>query len=861
MTELSYHRATKDSDDEDQDSDQEGADTSLPRDFQDEDIDDSEAERGSDDDLDGESLFMDKATRNKLNFEGRDGDDYGDLSDLLEDAPAPKKKKPVAAAAVPFNASKTKESLFSFDESAFDSEEEEEQDQDEDEDEDEEDEEDEEEEEDTSNDAHDQLVSLINNLDKNPIKGAKLPDLTEQFQNESVHGLQASLSAELLAAMPDEFSALKTELEGFTESGALPLPVSTFEANKLQRKVTMQQAKSLLSKWVPFVKAQKEKAGVVYEHRVKLDNSISLIAAAQSASELDNEIGRVLEEGGRLADDDAPVNPEEERRRLREIIKLRTIMFYQEIKNKRQKKIKSKKYRKILKKQREKESAKQEEALAKIDPDYAKRQAAAAEETRIRERMTLRHKNNSKFMKSALRGGLNTEIRQDLNEQKELARDLMSRMKQVDSEEEESESEDEAPTVTREDVESIDKSMPTKDRLKMKLQLLGMDSDVPDKGIGSMKFMQTSLERSLDKKIKGAMDDYDEMEEEERERAEQSENRISTHKPIANKSKSNKTMASGDLLEQAGFSAGHKMKMSASLSVGDDVTEESVEKGDDTNAIKKKTKKQAAAAAVIEADAENPWLNISNKGDKKATKEKKKESKESTTTATTTTTTEPGTKKKKNNFGMSLITSTKQKKLLLEAFAEDQVEEEFVQQKREIIQEDLPAEAPKALPGWGSWAGEGIKVKQVDQTLIKKQRQEKMKVAAQKRIDAKNSRVIIDEVASTNSVGKYLLSKTPAHFKTTEQYESTLATPLGKDWNTRSAYEKLIEPKVTVIAGTYIKPVSKQDREDFVANEKDSKQKKTQNKTLKSANNTKVKGGNKQQQKSPSKAKSPAVKK
>lgn len=47
----------------------------------------------------------------------------------------------------------------------------------------------------------------------------------------------------------------------------------------------------------------------------------------------------------------------------------------------------------------------------------------------------------------------------------------------------------------------------------------------------------------------------------------------------------------------------------------------------------------------------------------------------------------------------------------------------------------------------------------------------------------------------------------PHGFENREQYERTIMTPLGKEWNTQSAHKKLVQPRVTTKLGHVIAPL------------------------------------------------------
>lgn len=84
---------------------------------------------------------------------------------------------------------------------------------------------------------------------------------------------------------------------------------------------------------------------------------------------------------------------------------------------------------------------------------------------------------------------------------------------------------------------------------------------------------------------------------------------------------------------------------------------------------------------------------------------------------------------------------TEMQKYLREAFIDDDVVEDFLKEKRAKQKEEREAQGVTAklyLPGWGNWAGSGIK-----ETRKKKARVVKRVVKAEKRLDQKISNAII----------------------------------------------------------------------------------------------------------------------
>eukprot|EP01132_Coremiostelium_polycephalum_P004930 gene4930-6146_t len=687
----------------------------------------------------------------------------------------------------------------------------------------------------------------LNFEEQKPIKDRRLPDVTEMFGSESQFNVQPTSNDgdgfdinDLLNILPEGLDIIRNEIGSIKDKKPISTPMSKFETEKLTRKMTMEQAKELLTQWAPFIKEMRQK-NAFYDNKVPLQNSIGTLAKRFESSDINDQINSAIDQSGVFGQvnqaEIKKIDPIEEKNRLREIIKLRSIMFYKEMKDKRQKKIKSKKYHKILKKEKEKEMKQKEAELMALDPEYAKHKKEMAEEERIRERMTLKHKNQSKFMKNVLRGGLNKEARQQINDSKQLERNL-------------------------DELADLDENTLTdKERIQLKLKKLGRPTNLPDKGINAMKFMQKSLEKDLDHALRQHQDDYDEQESEEKKHLEDSQNRVAIHKPVAsNKTAGSKVMESGSLVDKVGFSAGHKVQISNPITVGN--SKKVVETTKKINIEQEEEIVEQQQQDEEEVLENNPWLEVTAGNKKKSAKkeqkrksneflislknlnhlsddkkkkdqqqkdqqqqqQKEQQNKNDKKRKIEEINEEDGESNKKKSFGMSLITSNRQKELLLQAFAKDDVEDEFMKEKMQSIEEDVPEVKSNYIPGWGTWTGDAKSEKKAKnrEEQLKIKRQENIKKAARKRIDYENSRVIIDEKAPVESVSKYVLTKLPNHYASKDQYESTLSLPVGKDWNTRTAFQKLIEPKVSVIPGTYIKPVSTKDK-DFMVKAKQMK--------------------------------------
>lgn len=147
--------------------------------------------------------------------------------------------------------------------------------------------------------------------------------------------------------------------------------------------------------------------------------------------------------------------------------------------------------------------------------------------------------------------------------------------------------------------------------------------------------------------------------------------------------------------------------------------------------------------------------------------------------------------------------SEQQKGLILEAFEDDDIAEDFQKDKEKAIDEDTPKDIDLTLPGWGSWAGHGIKpTKKKTKRLILKM------PPVQPRKDQNKGSLIINKKAESK-IKSLLVSEVPFPFKTVKDYEASIRAPIGNTFVPERAFKKLIEPNVTTKMGAIIEPIRK----------------------------------------------------
>ncbi|KKY37752.1 putative small nucleolar ribonucleoprotein complex subunit utp14 [Diaporthe ampelina] len=140
------------------------------------------------------------------------------------------------------------------------------------------------------------------------------------------------------------------------------------------------------------------------------------------------------------------------------------------------------------------------------------------------------------------------------------------------------------------------------------------------------------------------------------------------------------------------------------------------------------------------------------------------------------------------------------------AFAGDEVVAEFEAEKDAIMSEDDEKIVDKTMPGWGSWAGEGISKRALKRNkgkvLTKKEG-----IKKKDRKDAKLERVIINEKRNRKNE-KFLASQLPHPFESRQQYERSLRLPVGPEWMTKESFQASTKPRVIVKQGI-IAPMAK----------------------------------------------------
>uniref|UniRef100_A0A182N6D0 U3 small nucleolar RNA-associated protein 14 homolog A n=1 Tax=Anopheles dirus TaxID=7168 RepID=A0A182N6D0_9DIPT len=144
---------------------------------------------------------------------------------------------------------------------------------------------------------------------------------------------------------------------------------------------------------------------------------------------------------------------------------------------------------------------------------------------------------------------------------------------------------------------------------------------------------------------------------------------------------------------------------------------------------------------------------------------------------------------------------------IAEAFEDDDIVADFEREKQDERRKDLPQEVDTELPGWGHWAGPGVKKRVPRQTG----RQIFKPPAELPRRDDNRDQVIINEDAlRTEQLGKHLVSELPFPFVTVKDYEASLRAPLGRTFIPQTAHATMVEPRIVTKQGAVIAPMKKE---------------------------------------------------
>ncbi|GER37853.1 U3 ribonucleoprotein family protein [Striga asiatica] len=635
------------------------------------------------------------------------------------------------------------------------------------------------------------------------------------------------------------------------------------DQERLERKAAYELSKKDITKWEPLVKRNREAPTLYFDEKVNMGYStIGQIASEfEPRTDFEKKIMSLVNQkdvadayrndGAKLLELNK-ISVEDVKDRQERLAKMRSLLFRHEIKAKRIKKIKSKTYHRLLKKDKKKAA----EAAIQMDPEAAKELAMKQEFKRAEERMTLKHKNSSKWAKRILKRGLDAQdeatreaFGEQLNQHAALTRKMNS-LKENSSSDESSDGDD------SDDMSGgSDRDMSSKLIAKAKektIKVLEGDEELPKSGVLSLPFMVRGMQKrreAADEEAKCALEEYESSLKQlqgqnvsaKHEKSASSGRMVfgAPKKVVANETKTkekinnfyeNSESENEDEIQDVDVGEHNQTDKSLrEVEIDPNVLREELNIGQDSvfksfGGAEDPEPKTSYEVSYLASDS---WKKVSRSHNDA----KKQFDKSDTTRKPKLTTganeddrdTEENDDSDSDSGGEMVdgILSSGQKsgyelpsqaELIQRAFAGDDVEDDFEKDKEAVLNEENPEpEKPVLLPGWGQWTHiqkkKGLPSWMVEEhETAKNKRMEALK----KRKDARLNHVIISE--KLDKKAEKLHTKTlPYPYTSKEVFEQSIRMPIGPEFNPASANGALIRPEVVTRPGVIIKPISYED--------------------------------------------------
>ncbi|KAL1542801.1 U3 small nucleolar RNA-associated protein 14 A [Salvia divinorum] len=661
------------------------------------------------------------------------------------------------------------------------------------------------------------------------------------------------------------FSKLRKDLHRMGKKTVPTLaPVARTDQERIERKAAYEQSKKDITKWEPLVKRNREAPTLFFDEDKELGYSTIGAIASEFTPRTDFEkkmaslvnqsevVDAHKRDGARLLELNE-VSIEDVKERQERLAKMRDLLFRHEMKAKRVKKIKSKTYHRLLKKDKSKAA----EASIRMDPEAAKEHAMKIEFKRAEERMTLKHKNSSKWAKRILKRGLDAQddstkaaFSEQLSQHAALTRKINS-IKESSSSDDSSDGDDSDDMSAGSDQEAAEKLI--KKAKEKTLQILEGDDELPTSGVLALPFMVRGLKKrkeAADEEAKLALEEYE-----------------SSLKQMGDtsKSRSSDKDAKGAPGGKMVFGAPEKVvnrttkKEKVNNYYGDSDSESDADANADDNTLNDHTGKSLKEMDIDPSllreefgfshdsvfksfgDAEDPepktayevaylssdsWKKVRKSSDAVKGSEADLNVRKPGIVAQTENDPESedddedsGTDSEVEMVDGILSSGPKssyelpsQAELIQRAFAGDDVEEDFIKQKEAVLDEENPEpEKPVLLPGWGQWTGVQ-KRRGLPSWMLKEHEAAKQKrdESLKKRKDAHLNNVIISEKLGKKA--EKLHTKTlPYPYTSKEVFEQSIRMPIGPEFNPVTAIGALNRPEVVKKAGVIIKPIEYED--------------------------------------------------
>lgn len=683
-------------------------------------------------------------------------------------------------------------------------------------------------------------IKVLSGADKAKKKSSRTEASRELSESTWSSGNQEKLQMQDLIGTLKGTSApvakMKKKLNKVEKTTAvLKTPLPKPQAERIQRAVAFQGVAKRVSRWAPVVQRNRDAEVLSFplkSYTPPVTTTTSLARSHKAENDMEREIAAVLSGSKQnlerkdkeltAAEEDAlkSFDLEEAMARRKELQRARALLSYYEAKCRRVRKIKSKQFHRELKKDERKLIGKVDlDSLAKTDPELFNAELLKAEKLRAQERASLRHRNTSKWAKNLItRGHKNKTDQESIREQLRISRELTEIKTTVDS--------DEDIPVDHEEDTHADGA----DGGVRKLNLLTLDGaeDTELENLPSNPWLLGEADRD-------ALQVQENTASKRLKRLQPIQN-MDLVKEDAGENSDDEEVSSGGEWETPQQGKGKRKRLvKKSAAVKDGSARNSCEDGVDMDV--NSVNDTAANTMDFESDQEYDGLPSGEEiADREAKLKKKKKvipKKKVVKKSKKLSTAEKKATVKQQNIEQIIETEKnvaelpvceenvedehisdqdtdapgdsdeRQRSLIREAFANDDVVDAFVQEKSELIDSLAPKSTDLTLPGWGEWAGAGISAptrKRKRFTTVEKPS------SSAPRSDANLSHVIIHEERN-KKLAKLQVPEVPFPYTNQAEFERSLRQPIGAQWNTPSVVAKLVEPRVTTAPGQVIAPL------------------------------------------------------
>lgn len=651
-----------------------------------------------------------------------------------------------------------------------------------------------------NDDANDELVQKIKQL--NGIKSKRVR--TEAVKDE----LDVNLSDknkikthELLDSLKNLSNLApikKTLIKAKNRTRTLDTPLPRHLSEKAKRVTAYLQDKKEISKWEPIVKRNRHAEQLEFPLKqpdFSMKTAETFVQTWKPETDLEKEISELLQssennlKSGKLltqAEQKAlqAMSVEEMKTKRAEFFKLKALQQAQEKKFKRLKKIKSKRYRKILRKEKLKQESKQLEKLEKENPNEFKEKLKEIEKQRMEERMSLRHKKTSQWSKrQQIYAKYNDKVRDEISEQLEISKQLTKKIKELDENKVNSDEEIEENRETSEintgltlNIEQTETKNPWISFIPVNERPKSNKNDTTET-VGDVVYEKPKAFVDQDEidQAKDAIEGEDSEEDENTmylKKVREERINLESSESEDEAEKQNDTETSLKTVTQ-------DEPNSVQETITDKIIEESShELSKPTESVQKSIDPNKILIAKIDDDDEQEEVE-----------------------------------EDMSNLKRKFKNQIKHRLTLSEAFEDDDIVQEFKEEKKRVTQNEKVKPIDLSLPGWGDWTGVGIDPEE----QAKKNKKRKRKLIIQpspgeikQRRDKHLKHVIISE-KKDDKIASYQISELPRQYNSVADFEKTIGKSIGRTWNPESKYQNSIQPKVVTKIGSLIKPIEKED--------------------------------------------------